>query len=62
MMTSERIIEVDRDWFYKLKDYLQPEERWSKVLPQGNGLILFSFDFDSGENRQLQFVAKAKHD
>jgi hypothetical protein len=39
-MEEKRIIEVDRDWYVKLSEYLQATERWSKVTDDGNGLAL----------------------
>ena len=53
MADHKRIINVTREFYTQLAEYLQPIERW--YHEQARGLVLFSFDHESGENHELIF-------
>ena len=58
----ERIIEVDREFYALLSEYLLPEERWLKDTDGRHGTILFFFNPTDGNNKRLVFVPKRKYD
>jgi hypothetical protein len=51
-----RVIEVSPEFKAELTGFLQPDERWVKVLPDGRSAVLL-WTMASG-HRQLLFVVK----
>lgn len=51
---ATRTIEVDKQWYAQLAQYLEPAERWAP--PDSTGLILYVWHWDGNEPTKLVFV------
>ena len=58
MSADVRVVEVDRDFYVKLAEYLLITERWSK----DGGLVLWAMAPELGDSRQLIFKPKRKNE
>ena len=57
-MKDTRVVKVDKEFYSKLIEYLQPEERWVEDMGGTSVLLLWTYTEDG--TRKLQFVRKVE--